>query len=92
MSGRGRAHRTESPPDPRGDFCPRRHRPDRHRQHTINVYVFPAPLGAKDTPAQKLSRQGYHLLRWTRGGMDYWAISDLNAPDLDKLEELLATR
>ena len=23
-------------------------------------------------------RQGYHLIRWSDGGMNYWAISDVN--------------
>ncbi len=57
------------------------------------VYVSPvAAANAKDSAVTKMTRQGYHLLRWTRGGMDFWAISDLDAGELLSLEQILATR
>lgn len=56
----------------------------RHRQHLINVYIWPA--GTRDTGAARTeSRQGYHLVNWTGGGMAYWVISDLNARELMEL-------
>ncbi len=64
----------------------------RHRQHMIDVYVFPAASGAHDKAAVKLTRQGYNLYHWTRGGMNYWAVSDLDAAELQALESILATR
>jgi anti-sigma factor RsiW len=64
----------------------------RHRQHMIDVYVSPAAANAKDSPVVKMTRQGYHLLHWTRGGMEFWAISDLDAGELLSLEQILATR
>jgi anti-sigma factor RsiW len=52
------------------------------RQHLINVYAWPSP-SASDTPKpNESSRHGYHLLRWTSGGLEYSAISDLNVAEL----------
>jgi anti-sigma factor RsiW len=51
----------------------------RGRQHVVNLFVWPAP--GPDTHPIALSRQGYALLHWTRGGMEHWAVSDM-APAL----------
>lgn len=58
----------------------------RHRRHTINVFVWPA-----DTPAAMTTdrRKGYHLVRWSRHGLAYWLISDLNPRDLQTFAQLL---
>jgi anti-sigma factor RsiW len=53
----------------------------RHRQHLINLFVW--PYSKSDKPAmQTLSKHGYHLLHWTDAGMTYWAISDVDPADL----------
>ena len=53
----------------------------RHRLHIINLYVWPD--GAQhDSAPHAGSRQGFHLLRWTQDGMQYAAVSDIAAPDL----------
>jgi len=36
-----------------------------------------------------LSRQGYHLIHWTEGGLAYWAISDLNEKELEGVGQLV---
>lgn len=36
-----------------------------------------------------MARQGYNLIHWTRGGMTYWAVSDLNSSELEKLTRLI---
>jgi anti-sigma factor RsiW len=52
-----------------------------HRQHHINVFVLrQADTGSHDAPAQ--TRRGFHLLNWSREGLDYWVVSDLNAQEL----------
>ena len=56
-------------------------------KHIINVFVWPAP-GPDSAPAAG-TRQGYNLLAWTRGGMAYWAISDLNLAELQQFAALL---
>jgi len=58
----------------------------RHRLHTINVFVLPAGTAARD-PAV-LARQGYTVERWTQGGMDFWAVSDVDAPVLGEFVAL----
>lgn len=60
----------------------------RRRQHTIDVFVWPNP-GGKHRAGRLLLRKGYTLLTWTRQGLSYWAISDLDADELKTLERLL---
>jgi mycothiol system anti-sigma-R factor len=51
------------------------------RNHFINVFVWPAPTGSDSTQSIE-SRQGYNIVRWTRGGFQCWAVSDIGASDL----------
>jgi anti-sigma factor RsiW len=45
------------------------------------------------SPAQTLvPRQGYNLMRWSRGGFQFWAISDVGSDDLKQFVGLLQTR
>jgi len=60
----------------------------KHQKHRINVFIWPAPT-APDQVMQKLTRQGYHLLHWTRAGLTYWVISDLNERDLQEFSGLI---
>jgi anti-sigma factor RsiW len=56
------------------------------RAHFINVFVW--PTAGDDAAARAFSRQGYHLRHWQRGGINYWAISDVNDRDLDEFARL----
>jgi anti-sigma factor RsiW len=58
------------------------------RQHVINLFVWPAEGGAEAGP-ETLTRQGYHLVHWTHGGMTFWAVSDLNPDELQTFARLL---
>lgn len=58
------------------------------RQHYINVFVWPS-TGASDASERALVRQGYNLIQWTKSGMSYWAISDLNLAELQQFVQLL---
>jgi len=54
----------------------------KRRLHTVNLFVRPA--GALASPrAFTARRQGYSLARWTSGGLEYWAVSDVAPEDLD---------
>lgn len=59
----------------------------RHAQHPINVFILPSD--AADSAPKAMVDHGYNLLRWTKGGMTFWAVSDVNAADLADLVKLL---
>jgi len=61
------------------------------RKHFINVFVWPGVTGSS-SPQIVESRQGYNLMRWSRGGFQFWAVSDVSAQDLADLVRLLETR
>src|SRR2546430_3011203 len=51
------------------------------RKHFINLFVWPAgsnTIGATNA----MSHQGYQLLHWVDSDFNYWAVSDVNANDL----------
>jgi len=56
--------------------------------HPINLFIWPAATG--ETRSEKVfTRQGYHLIRWSEGGMTYWAVSDLNEHELKDFVDLI---
>src|SRR5437870_10024287 len=57
-------------------------------QHVINLFVWPSNSPAFREPRQ-LARQGYNLIHWTRSGMTYWLISELNLTELNECARLL---
>ena len=59
----------------------------KRREHIINLFIWPQ-TDAADQALQKSTRQGYHLVHWARGGFAFWAISDLNAAELEEFAEL----
>ena len=60
----------------------------RRAQHVVNLFVWPGKRGG-DEPLQHLSRRGYGAFWWTKDGMHYWAVSDLNDAELQKFVELV---
>jgi anti-sigma factor RsiW len=50
-------------------------------KHPINLFIVPASTN-RPSESSALRRRGYNLVHWTRGEMDYWAVSDLNAEEL----------
>ena len=54
------------------------------QQHVVNVFVWPAP-GEKDRPPAARLVDGFHLVGWRANGMNWWAISDLDAVELEEL-------
>jgi anti-sigma factor RsiW len=56
------------------------------RQHVINLFTWPARSAAAGSEVK--SENGYHLIRWTKGGMTYWAVSDLQQPELEQFVNL----
>lgn len=61
----------------------------RSRQHVIDLFVWPQEKPG-DVAPHALSKHGYNVLSWTSGGMNFWAISDVNAADLKSFAEAYA--
>lgn len=59
--------------------------------HVINLFVWPAAQGTSSAP-RLLARRGYNLVHWAQGGMQAWAVSDLNASELRAFAALASER
>jgi anti-sigma factor RsiW len=53
----------------------------------IDVFIWPAP---EKKPQQTLTRDGFNIESFARGGMGFWLVSDLNRNELDDFARLLA--
>jgi anti-sigma factor RsiW len=60
-----------------------------HGGHEIDVFIWPTPDGARLGPSS-FARRGYNLVHSNHAGMSYWIASDLEAPELGRLERLIA--
>jgi anti-sigma factor RsiW len=58
------------------------------RKHIVNVFVWPA-ADRSESAVKSVEHDGYNLLHWRRGGMNYWMVSDLNAQEMDTFAGLL---
>ncbi len=61
------------------------------RLHTINLFVWPAGSGSEAGEWAE-ARRGYNLVGWTRAGMRFCAVSDLNATELREFARLVQER
>ncbi len=59
----------------------------RRRQHVINLFVWPSAGGRG---AEAVSVNGFNAISWKEDGMQFWAISDLNKPELQLFSRLVA--
>ncbi len=62
----------------------------RRRQHIINVFVWPA--GAHPAGAHVLRHDGYNVAAWVQGGLQLWAVSDVDPADLQQLRALFTAQ
>jgi len=53
----------------------------RRNLHTINVFAWPAGKAPAD---ETMATDGYTLVHWRQGDLDFWAVSDVAAGDLDQ--------
>ena len=58
----------------------------KRRQHVINLFIYPETA---TSVGETLSKQGFNIVRWNKAGMTFWAVSDLNAGELQQFSELL---
>jgi len=56
----------------------------RRAQHVINLFTWPS---GRPAPADA-SQNGYHIVSWTKDGMTYSAVSDLNLGELKQFASL----
>ena len=60
----------------------------RRRLHVVNVFMWPASNAETKVP-QFDTVKGYNLVSWSRAGVTYWAVSDLNAGELRQMQSLM---
>jgi anti-sigma factor RsiW len=53
------------------------------RKHVINLFVAQR-LGVAHAAAKTEAIQGYNVRHWSENGLDFWAVSDIAAPELDE--------
>jgi anti-sigma factor RsiW len=58
------------------------------RKHIISVFVWPTQQ--PNAAPRSGSDNGYQWIVWQNGGMEYCAVSDVNANDLQQLQSLIA--
>ena len=56
----------------------------------IDLFVWPDGKSARGG-LEALSKNGYNVLRWTDAGMNFWAVSDVNAAELKTFAEAYAS-
>jgi len=61
----------------------------KRRQHVIDVFVWPSEIRQSE---QTETRDGFNVERFSRNGMSFWIVSDLNRDELADLGRLLAER
>jgi len=57
------------------------------RRHAINVFVWPASEEA--IPSDARSVRGFQVRHWIHNRMSFWAVSDLNAAELEQFAQAL---
>ncbi|MBV1698851.1 MAG: anti-sigma factor [Hyphomicrobiales bacterium] len=62
----------------------------RRRHHVINLFVARRP-GGKRAGAGSEIWHGFNVRRWTEDGLDFWAVSDINAGELDEFYKKFST-
>ncbi len=61
----------------------------RHDKHIINLFVA-RRLGAAHADARTETIQGYNVRYWSEQGLDFWAVSDVEADALDRFGQSIA--
>ena len=58
------------------------------RKHVVNVFVWPS--SEPDVAPREGSKLGYQWMAWRKGGMEFCAVSDTSAADLEQLQRLIS--
>jgi len=57
------------------------------RKHYINLFIWPS--GSQSLPGHLYTQNGYHVLGWTKGGMNYLAVSELGEQEFRDFAKLI---
>jgi len=63
----------------------------RRNKHVINLFVRPQPKGVR-WPGLGDGHEGYSLVHWTQGGLEFWAVSDVEGRDLEAFRQAFVAR
>jgi anti-sigma factor RsiW len=61
----------------------------KRRKHVINLFVAQR-LGAAHRNVTDRTVQGYNVRHWSEGGLDYWAVSDLDPIELNEFVQKIS--
>jgi anti-sigma factor RsiW len=61
----------------------------RRRKHVINLFVAQR-LGAEHAGVNTETIQGYNVRHWSERGLDFWAVSDIAADELEEFGQKIA--
>lgn len=61
----------------------------RRDKHVINLFAW-ASAGKPDEPFRVEAKQGFHIVTWRHGGITYYAVSDVEADQLQEFAHLIA--
>lgn len=62
------------------------------QKHFINLFVWPVERAGSESKLRALEKNGYHVVCWSNGTMNFWAVSDLNEKELMDFGQLVAAR
>jgi anti-sigma factor RsiW len=62
----------------------------KRRKHVINLFIWPASDGDLNVAAERI--KGFQAEHWTAEGMNWWAVSDLNAKELGDFGQIVRVR
>jgi anti-sigma factor RsiW len=60
----------------------------RHAKHVINLFAWASP-GKANTGLRAESQQGFNLVTWRHDGITYYAVSDVEADQLEEFARLI---
>jgi len=60
----------------------------KHDKHFINLFIWPAG-GQSEQGESFTTHQGYSLVHWVHGGMNYWAVSDTSEETLRRFASVV---
>lgn len=61
----------------------------KRRKHVINLFVAQRLGGAHGNVTDR-TIQGYNVRHWSAGGLDFWAVSDLDGAELDEFVQKIS--